>query len=44
MRKRSQRRFPHGELVVVPNATHALPIEQPETVARLIESFIAKTK
>ena len=33
-----------GEVVVVPNASHALPMEQPETVAKLIESFIGRTK
>ena len=36
--------IPHGEVVVVPNATHAFPMEQPETVARLVESFIARTE
>jgi len=34
---------PHGEVVVVPNATHALPMEQPDTVAELVASFIART-
>ena len=33
----------HAELVVVPNATHAFPMEQPDTTAKSITSFISTT-
>jgi pimeloyl-ACP methyl ester carboxylesterase len=35
--------LPRARLAVVPGASHALPIEQPELVARLIADFLAAT-
>jgi pimeloyl-ACP methyl ester carboxylesterase len=35
--------LPRGRLAVVPGASHALPLEQPELVARLITDFLAAT-
>lgn len=34
--------IPHSELVVVPNATHALPMERPDTVGPLVTAFLAR--
>ena len=36
--------IPRAELVVVPNATHAFPMEQPDTTAKSITAFISSTK
>lgn len=33
--------LPAGRLCVVPGASHALPLEQPEETTRLILSFLA---
>jgi pimeloyl-ACP methyl ester carboxylesterase len=35
--------LPRGQLAVVPGASHALPLERPELVARLIADFLAAT-
>jgi len=35
--------LPRGQLAVVPRASHALPLEQPDLVARLIVDFLAAT-
>jgi pimeloyl-ACP methyl ester carboxylesterase len=35
--------LPRGQLAVVPGASHALPLEHPELVARLIVDFMAAT-
>lgn len=35
-----QRAFPQARLEVVPNATHGLPMEQPDGVARLVLDFL----
>jgi pimeloyl-ACP methyl ester carboxylesterase len=35
--------LPRGQLAVVPRASHALPLEQPDLVARLIMDFLAAT-
>ena len=36
--------LPHGRLTIIPGASHALPIEQPDTVAGLIVDFLAATE
>jgi len=36
--------LPRGQLAVVPGASHAVPLEQPELVARLIADFLAATE
>jgi pimeloyl-ACP methyl ester carboxylesterase len=33
--------IPAAQLAVVPGASHALPMEQPEETARIIEHFLA---
>jgi pimeloyl-ACP methyl ester carboxylesterase len=33
--------LPDGSLEVVPNATHGLPMEQPDVLARLLEDFLS---
>jgi pimeloyl-ACP methyl ester carboxylesterase len=35
-----QQALPHGRLEIVPQATHMLPIEQPEVVSRLVLDFL----
>jgi pimeloyl-ACP methyl ester carboxylesterase len=35
--------LPHGQLAVVPGASHALPMEQPARLADLIRDFLAAT-
>lgn len=35
--------LPDGQLAVVPGASHGLPLEQPETVDRLILNFLAES-
>jgi pimeloyl-ACP methyl ester carboxylesterase len=34
--------FPHGEDVIVPNSTHFIPMEQPETVAGHVRDLIER--
>ncbi|MBT8163179.1 MULTISPECIES: alpha/beta fold hydrolase [Arthrobacter] len=36
--------LPSGQLAVVPGASHALPFEQPDVLARLITTFLAGTQ
>lgn len=33
--------LPHGQLAIVPRASHALPVEQPEVLAALIAGFLS---
>jgi pimeloyl-ACP methyl ester carboxylesterase len=40
--KAMQRAFPNARMTVVPNATHALPMEDPETVTRLVLEFLGE--
>jgi len=35
--------LPLGQLAIVPGASHALPIEQPDVLARLIAEFLGQT-
>ena len=38
------RALPKGNLVVVPNAGHGLPMEKPDVVARLVLDFLTQTR
>jgi pimeloyl-ACP methyl ester carboxylesterase len=38
-----QQAFPNARLEIVPNATHTLPLDQPDIVAGLIRDFLAST-
>jgi pimeloyl-ACP methyl ester carboxylesterase len=39
-----RRALPDGRLEVVPDATHGLPMEKPEAVARLVLDFLGSTE
>ena len=40
---RTRHALPAAEVVVVPDAGHLVPLEKPEVVARLIETFVEES-